>query len=64
VDSAVIDRRYKSSYIRTSMKPERPLLLDLLPEEWDLGDGPDYRRKQVAEWLYKKRANSIAVLPR
>jgi 23S rRNA (adenine2503-C2)-methyltransferase len=42
------------------MKPERPLLLDLLPEEWDMGDGPDYRRKQVAEWLFTKRANSIA----
>jgi len=42
------------------MKPARPLLLDQLPEEWDLGAGPDYRRKQVAEWLYKKRANSIA----
>jgi len=42
------------------MKPERLLLLDLLPEEWDLGDGPDYRRKQVAEWVFKKRANSLA----
>jgi 23S rRNA (adenine2503-C2)-methyltransferase len=42
------------------MKPERPLLLDQLPEEWDLGDGPAYRRKQVAEWLFAKRAGSIA----
>ncbi len=42
------------------MKPSRPLLLDQLPEEWDLGAGPDYRRKQVAEWLFEKRANSVA----
>jgi 23S rRNA (adenine2503-C2)-methyltransferase len=42
------------------MKPARPLLLDLLPEEWDLGDGPEYRRKQVTEWLFAKRANSFA----
>jgi 23S rRNA (adenine2503-C2)-methyltransferase len=42
------------------VKSLRPLLLDQTPEEWDLGDGPDYRRKQIAEWLYAKRANSIA----
>ncbi len=43
------------------MKPAlRPLLLDQLPEEWTLGDGPEYRRKQVAEWLYAKRAASFA----
>ncbi len=42
------------------MKPARPLLLDQLPEQWDLGDGPDYRRGQVAQWLYGKRATSIA----
>jgi 23S rRNA (adenine2503-C2)-methyltransferase len=42
------------------VKPARPLLLDQLPEQWDLGDGPDYRRGQVAQWLYGKRATSIA----
>ncbi len=43
-----------------TVKPTRPLLLDQLPEEWNLGDGPEYRRKQVAEWLFAKRANSFA----
>jgi 23S rRNA (adenine2503-C2)-methyltransferase len=38
----------------------RTLLLDQLPEEWNLGAGPDYRRQQVAEWLFAKRANSVA----
>jgi len=42
------------------VKPLRPLLLDLNPEDWDLGEGPAYRRKQIAEWLYQKRAGSIA----
>jgi 23S rRNA (adenine2503-C2)-methyltransferase len=42
------------------MKPQRPLLLDQLPEEWDLPAGPAYRRTQVAEWLYAKRAASFA----
>ena len=42
------------------VKSLRPLLLDLLPEEWELSDGRPYRRKQIAEWLYAKRANSIA----
>jgi 23S rRNA (adenine2503-C2)-methyltransferase len=42
------------------MKDLRPLLLDLKPEEWDLGPGPDYRRKQLTEWLYPKRAASLA----
>ena len=52
-------REFSARYI-TVVKPLRPLLLDQNPEEWDLGDGPDYRRKQVAEWIYAKRANSIA----
>jgi 23S rRNA (adenine2503-C2)-methyltransferase len=43
-----------------AVKTLRPLLLDLAPHEWDLGDGPEYRRKQVAEWLFQKRAGSIA----
>jgi 23S rRNA (adenine2503-C2)-methyltransferase len=43
-----------------ALKPTRPLLLDQPPEEWDLGAGPEYRRKQVAEWLFAKRAGSIA----
>jgi 23S rRNA (adenine2503-C2)-methyltransferase len=47
-------------YISQAVKSLRPLLLDQNPEDWDLGDGPDYRRKQVAEWIYAKRANSIA----
>ncbi len=42
------------------MKSLRPLLLDRAPADWDLGDGPDYRRKQVSEWLYQKRAASAA----
>ena len=31
-----------------------------MPEEWSLGDEKPYRRKQVAEWLYAKRAASFA----
>jgi 23S rRNA (adenine2503-C2)-methyltransferase len=42
------------------VQPARPLLLDLTPEEWDLGPGPEFRRKQIAEWLYQKRAASLA----
>jgi 23S rRNA (adenine2503-C2)-methyltransferase len=42
------------------VKTTRPLLLDQTPEEWVLEDGRAYRRKQIAEWLYAKRANSIA----
>jgi 23S rRNA (adenine2503-C2)-methyltransferase len=42
------------------VKPLRPLLLDELPEEWNLGDGPEYRRQQLTEWIYQKRAASIA----
>jgi 23S rRNA (adenine2503-C2)-methyltransferase len=42
------------------VKPSRPLLLDQTPAEWELGPGPDFRRKQIAEWLYEKRAASLA----
>lgn len=42
------------------MTPQRPLLLDQKPEEWGLVLQPNYRRDQIAEWIYAKRANSIA----
>ena len=32
------------------VKALRPLLLDQSPEDWDLGEGPAYRRKQVWDW--------------
>jgi 23S rRNA (adenine2503-C2)-methyltransferase len=41
------------------VKTSRPLFLDQTPAEWELGAGPDYRRKQLAEWLYQKRAASL-----
>jgi 23S rRNA (adenine2503-C2)-methyltransferase len=41
------------------VKPLRPLLLDETPGEWNLGDGPDFRRRQIAEWIYRKRAASV-----
>ena len=38
----------------------RPLLLDTTPDAWDLGPGPAFRRVQLTDWIYKKRAASIA----
>lgn len=35
------------------------LFLDLLPEEYPLPDAPAFRRRQVAEWVFKKRAASF-----
>jgi 23S rRNA (adenine2503-C2)-methyltransferase len=35
-------------------------LLDQTPAEWSVGDEPAYRRKQIAEWLFQKRAASVA----
>ncbi|NJK92302.1 MAG: 23S rRNA (adenine(2503)-C(2))-methyltransferase RlmN [Blastochloris sp.] len=42
--------------------PARPLLLDLKPEDWDLAGAPEYRRRQLIEWIYTKRANSFEVM--
>jgi 23S rRNA (adenine2503-C2)-methyltransferase len=42
-----------------AVKPSRPLLLDQSPEDWGLVLQPDYRRKQIAEWIYAKRVDSI-----
>lgn len=53
----IIDHPY---IIELAVNLLRPLLLDENPEDWDLGDGPDYRRKQVTEWIFQKRAASIA----
>lgn len=36
-----------------------PLLLDLLPEDYPLPDAPAFRRRQIAEWVFKKRATSF-----
>lgn len=37
----------------------KKFLLDEFPEEWKLPEGPNYRRKQLAEWIFKKRADSF-----
>lgn len=36
-----------------------PCLLDTLPAEWDLGDVPIYRREQIAQWVFERRATSF-----
>ncbi|MEO0454781.1 MAG: 23S rRNA (adenine(2503)-C(2))-methyltransferase RlmN [Verrucomicrobiota bacterium] len=41
-------------------------LLEKPPEDWDLKEFPAYRRKQIAEWLFKKRTqdfDSMSNLP-
>ena len=38
----------------------RPLLLDQKPEAWDLGPGPAFRRAQVSDWIFEKRAATTA----
>jgi 23S rRNA (adenine2503-C2)-methyltransferase len=43
-----------------AVKTLRPLLLDLVPPDWDLGACPGYRRQQLAEWIFQKRAGSFA----
>jgi len=39
---------------------QRPLILDQKPESWDLAQAPDYRRAQLIDWIYQKRANTFA----
>lgn len=39
---------------------QRLLILDLKPEQWDLAQAPAYRRKQLTEWIYQKRADSFS----
>lgn len=38
-----------------------PFLLDQLPSEWNLGDSiPKYRRDQIVNWIFERRAASFA----
>lgn len=37
----------------------KALILDLLPEEYPLPEAPPFRRRQIAEWIFKKRAASF-----
>lgn len=36
-----------------------PLLNDTLPETWLLPEGPTYRRDQLCQWVFKKKASSF-----
>jgi 23S rRNA (adenine2503-C2)-methyltransferase len=36
-----------------------PYLLDQVPSEWDLGAAPRYRRDQLVDWIFGKRAASF-----
>ncbi|MEM9445371.1 MAG: 23S rRNA (adenine(2503)-C(2))-methyltransferase RlmN [Verrucomicrobiota bacterium] len=40
----------------------KPLLIDQLPDTWDLPIGPRFRRKQLSDWVFKKRANSFEAM--
>ncbi len=42
------------------MKPLRPLLLDQGPEAWEIGESPGFRRRQIADWIFRKRGISVA----
>ena len=37
----------------------KEIFLDLLPEEYPLPDAPAFRRRQVAEWVFRKRVTSF-----
>ncbi len=37
-------------------------LLDQLPEEWELGDTPRYRRDQLQSWIFQHRAASFDLM--
>jgi 23S rRNA (adenine2503-C2)-methyltransferase len=36
-----------------------PLIHDELPAEWDLPDQKDFRRKQIAQWIFEKKVSSF-----
>jgi len=38
----------------------KSLLLDQPPADWQLGDIPAYRRQQLTQWIFEKRADSFA----
>jgi 23S rRNA (adenine2503-C2)-methyltransferase len=40
----------------------KPLFLDLLPEEYPLPDAPAFRRRQIADWVFHRRAASFAAM--
>jgi 23S rRNA (adenine2503-C2)-methyltransferase len=45
------------------MSPDpRPLLLDTPPAQWQLGDVPAYRAKQLAEWIFNRRVDDFAAM--
>lgn len=45
--------------VKVSHMADTRILLDELFTEWQLPDGPDYRREQLCQWVFPKRANSF-----
>ncbi|MEM9398975.1 MAG: 23S rRNA (adenine(2503)-C(2))-methyltransferase RlmN [Verrucomicrobiota bacterium] len=43
----------------TLLPDRKKLLLDHLPEEWNLPKGPAFHRKQITQWLFEKRVQSF-----
>ncbi|MEM6820992.1 MAG: 23S rRNA (adenine(2503)-C(2))-methyltransferase RlmN [Verrucomicrobiota bacterium] len=41
------------------MPSKLKLLQDSPPEAWDIGNYPKYRRKQIAEWLFKRKVHTF-----
>ncbi|MGF1678632.1 MAG: 23S rRNA (adenine(2503)-C(2))-methyltransferase RlmN [Candidatus Methylacidiphilales bacterium] len=41
------------------MSDATPLLYDLPPSQWNFGDHPEYRRKQVAEWVFRHKETDL-----
>jgi len=48
--------------VKESPSTEQPLLLDSLPEQWNLDESPAYRRKQICEWIFEKRVSSFEAM--
>ncbi|MDR1304185.1 MAG: 23S rRNA (adenine(2503)-C(2))-methyltransferase RlmN [Verrucomicrobiales bacterium] len=40
----------------------KPLLLDQSPDDWQLGAAPAYRRRQLTDWIFRRRAESFSLM--
>ncbi len=40
----------------------KPFLLDTTPKDWHFPDTPEYRKRQLIDWIFKKRAHAFSVM--
>ncbi|MEM6600784.1 MAG: hypothetical protein AAF649_05300, partial [Verrucomicrobiota bacterium] len=57
--SAAAEHPARSRQVSGDPVSQTPLIHDLLPQDWNLPGQKTFRRKQIAEWIFKQKVDSF-----